>query len=83
MGLGAFRERTFTLGGTIYRLAVQAGSPPAEEEQVASRLEKATLPVDAVFSTEYGAAVRAGDKGRSTRRITRGSRGGCSWPTPT
>jgi predicted metalloprotease with PDZ domain len=54
IGLGKFRERSFRIDGTTYRLAFEAGIPPGTEEQVAGRLEVAARYIHGLFGKDLG-----------------------------
>jgi hypothetical protein len=58
IGLGSFRERSFAIGATTYRLAFQSGITSAEEEQVAGRIEAATRYVRGLFGKDLGPEYR-------------------------
>ncbi|HKN46391.1 MAG TPA: multiheme c-type cytochrome [Candidatus Polarisedimenticolia bacterium] len=54
IGLGRFRERSFEIGSTRYRLIVEAGVPADQEEDVAARLETAARYLHDLFRRELG-----------------------------
>src|SRR5439155_11695870 len=54
VGFGRFRERSFDIGGTRYRLAFEAGIAAGDEERVAGRLETAARYVHGLFGRDLG-----------------------------
>jgi cytochrome c554/c'-like protein len=54
IGMGRFRERSFRIDGTTYRMAFEAGIPPDLEEQVAGRLEGTARYLHGLFGRDLG-----------------------------
>jgi len=58
IGLGRFRDRSFTIGGTRYVLSFEAGIPEAQEQKVAERLEGTARYVHDLFRRDLGPEYR-------------------------
>jgi hypothetical protein len=54
IGLGRFRERSFEVGATRYRLAFESGVTPPEEAEAAARLETVARYLRGLFGHDLG-----------------------------